>query len=137
MALPVSYVSEEECAVCRWRPDEHHPDDWQAFTPWNAHLLCQECMQYAACGVGVIVVDPEILEDPIICDPEINLSVQAVQAVVCSLLGVDIPALLQLESNDSDSESVSDDDSDSEYEMGSDDSTPEVGACDSLNSSTA
>ena len=80
-------------------------------------------------------MDPEILEDPIICDPEINLSVQAVQAVVCSLFGVDIPALLQLESNDSDS--VSDDDSDSEYEMGSDDSTPEVGACDSLNSSTA
>jgi len=40
-------VSEEECSVCRWTPDGHHPDDWQAFAAWNAHLLCFDCFNFA------------------------------------------------------------------------------------------
>ena len=131
MSILVSNVSEEECHVCRWKPDEHHPDDWQAFAPWNAHMLCLNCIQYMAYGVDVVVVDPEILEDPTISDPEIDQSVQAVQAVVCSLLGLDIPALMLLDAaDDIESDDDSSDGSSSEYEVGSGDVTPEVSICD-------
>lgn len=84
-----------------------------------------------AYGVDVVVVDPEILEDPTISDPEINQSVQAVQAVVCSLLGLDIPALMLLDAaDDIESDDDSSDGSSSEYEVGSGDVTPEVSICD-------
>jgi hypothetical protein len=40
-------VSYEHCHCCGWTPDGHHPDDWQAFAPWNSHLLCLSCRRLA------------------------------------------------------------------------------------------
>tara|TARA_R110000868_G_scaffold297821_3_gene558111 strand:+ start:16618 stop:17010 length:393 start_codon:yes stop_codon:yes gene_type:complete len=32
------------CTVCAWEDDGHSENDWLAFTPWNEHLLCRDCI---------------------------------------------------------------------------------------------
>ena len=61
MAYP---VPREACSVCQWVEDEHDPNDWHAFAPWNAHLLCADCYQFALDVAYTSIPNPEEEIDP-------------------------------------------------------------------------
>ena len=57
-------VPREMCTVCHWSEDEHDPDDWQAFAPWNYHLLCASCYDLAMEMAYTSIPNPEEQNDP-------------------------------------------------------------------------